>query len=158
MRYLDECSSVVLFTSKLIISLDKSMKMVLKIIGIIVALVGIIGFFNNPIIGILETSTIQNIVYIILGLLILMSVMKGQAMLTKIVGIVFAVLGILGFVLSGDTVLGLVQSTTNVNSFNLIVGIIILIIVFMNKGASSSASSMGRGMNNQQMPPQNPQM
>ncbi len=132
--------------------------MVLNIVGIIVALAGVIGFFNNPIIGILETSTIQNIVYIILGLLILMSVMKGQAMLTKIIGIVFAILGILGFVLSGNTVLGIVESTTNVNSFNLIVGIIVLLIAFMNKGGSGHSAPQGGGMDNQQAPPQNPQM
>lgn len=132
--------------------------MVLNIIGIIVALAGIIGFFNNPVIGILETNTIQNVVYIILGLLILMSTMKGHMMVTKIIGIIFAVLGILGFVLSGDTVIGLVESTTNVNSFNLIVGIIVLLIAFMNKGGSDHSAPMGGGMNNQQMPPQNPQV
>lgn len=132
--------------------------MVLNIIGIIVALAGIIGFFNNPVIGILETNTIQNVVYIILGLLILMSTMKGHMMVTKIIGIIFAVLGILGFVLSGDTVIGLVESTTNVNSFNLIVGIIMLIIAFMNKGGSGHSAPMGNEMNNPQMPPQNPQV
>lgn len=134
--------------------------MVLNIIGIIVALVGIIGFFNNPVIGILETNTIQNVVFIILGLMIIMSTMKEHMMVTKIIGLIFAILGILGFVLSGDTVIGLVESTTNVNSFNLIIGIIMLIIAFMKKGSSGShgASMGGGGMNNPQMPPQNPQV
>lgn len=136
------------------------MKMVLYIIGIIVALAGIIGFFNNPIIGILETNTIQNVVYIILGLMIMMSTMKGHTMITKIIGLIFAILGILGFVLSGDTVFGIVESTTNVNSFNLIVGVILLLIVFMNKGGSShhEAPMGGSDMNNPQTPPQNPQV
>ena len=112
------------------------MKMILYIVGIVVALAGIVGFFSDPIIGMIESNTIQNVVYIVLGLLLLMSVMKGQAMLTKIIGIIFAVLGILGLVMSGDMVIGIVESTSAGNWFHLVVGIVVLLLTFMNKGGS----------------------
>ncbi|MDP6387795.1 MAG: hypothetical protein QGG63_00735 [Candidatus Pacebacteria bacterium] len=125
--------------------------MVLYIVGIIVALVGILGFFSDPVIGILATNAVQSVVYIILGLLLIMSVKKGQTMLAKIVGIILAAIGILGFILSGDMIFGILQSTTAVDLFNLIAGILVLLIGFMNKGGPAST---GGGMNNPQMPPQ----
>ena len=131
--------------------------MVLYIVGIVVALAGILGFFSESIIGMIETNTIQNIIYVVLGLLVLVSVMKGKAMLTKIIGIIFAILGILGLVISGDTVIGLVENTSVGNWFHLIVGVVVLLIAFMNKGGSGHSAPMDSGMNNQQMPPQQPQ-
>lgn len=113
------------------------MKIISYIIGIIVTLAGIIGFFSESVLGILETNNIQNIVYIVLGLLLLMAIMKGKTMLTKIIGIIFAILGILGFVTSGDAVIGLVQNTSSGNWFHLIIGIIIMLTSFINKGGSS---------------------
>ena len=112
------------------------------------------------------TNMIQNIVHVILGLAILMSVMKSKAMLLKIVGIIFAIVGILGFAMSGDTVLGIVVDSTATNSLHLILGVVILLIAFMNKGGSSHSAptdggGMSGGMNNPQTPPQqpnNPQM
>jgi predicted anti-sigma-YlaC factor YlaD len=134
------------------------MKMVLNIVGIVAVLSGVVGFFgDNSVLGIYNANTAQNIVHIILGLVLLMSAMKGQAMLTKIVGIVFAIVGILGFVMQGDTVLSIAVDSTATNSLHLVLGIVVLLIAFMNKGGSGHAS-MGGGMNNQQMPPQNPQM
>lgn len=145
------------------------MKMILYIIGIIIALAGILGFFNNPVVGILDTNAVQNVVYIILGLMVIISTKKGHAMMTKIIGIIFAILGILGlvgFVTSGGTILGVAESTNAVNWFHLIVGVVLLIIGFMSKKSSGSSapmggSNMGGGTNNPQMPPQqphNPQM
>lgn len=129
--------------------------MVLYIVGIVVALAGIVGFFGDPIIGILETNNIQNVVFVVLGLMIMMSTMKGHMMVTKIIGLVFAILGILGFVLQGDTVFGIVENTTNVNSFNLIVGVVVLVIAMMNKGDSHGHSDSAPSQ--PQMPPQEPQ-
>lgn len=118
------------------------MKKISYIIGIIVTLAGIIGFFGESILGMIDTSTIQNIVYVVLGLLLLMGVMKGKAMLTKVIGIIFAVLGILGIIMSGETVLAIVQDTSAGNYFHLIIGIILIIIGFIqHKGGSHGHSA-----------------
>lgn len=134
------------------------MKIFSYIIGIIVTLAGIVGFLSEPILGMINTNAIQNVIYIVLGLLLLISVMKGKAILTKIIGIIFAVLGILGLVMSGDKVIGLVESSNTGDWFHLIVGIVVLLIAFMEKGGSSRSSSINNEMNNSQMPPHNPQM
>jgi hypothetical protein len=139
------------------------MKIISYIIGIIVTLAGILGFFSESILGMIDTNTIQNIVYVVLGLLLLMAVKKGKAMLPKIVGIIFAILGILGLVMSGDTVIGLVQNTGTANWFHLIIGIIILVIAFMSKGGSQGPSMQSESPQMPQQPeapqqPQNPQM
>lgn len=134
------------------------MKIISYIIGIIVTLAGIVGFFNESILNVINTNAIQNIIYVALGLLLLMAIKKRKAMLTKIIGIVFAVLGILGLVISGDKVIGLVESTSAGNWFHLIIGILILLIAFMNKDGSRHSMNMSDEMNNPQIPPQNPQV
>jgi uncharacterized membrane protein HdeD (DUF308 family) len=119
------------------------MKIISYIIGIIVTLAGIVGFFSESILGMLDTSTIQNIVYIVLGLLLLMAVKKGKALLTKIIGIIFAVLGILGLIMSSENVLAIVQNTNTGNYFHLVIGVILIIIAFMSckKGSHGGGHS-----------------
>lgn len=139
------------------------MKIISYIIGIIVTLAGILGFFSDSVLGIIETNTIQNIVYVVLGLLLLTAVIKGKAKLAKIIGIIFAVLGILGLVLSADTVIGLAVSTPAGNYFHLIIGIILIIIGFKNKGGSSDSGESQAPTQAPQQPetpqqPNNPQM
>jgi predicted anti-sigma-YlaC factor YlaD len=116
------------------------MKIILYILGIVAILSGVIGFFgNNTVLGLYDANTNQNIVHIILGLVLLISIMKHKEMLTKIIGIVFAIVGVLGFIMSGDTVLGLAVDSTATNLLHLLLGVVILIIVFMNKSGSSNS-------------------
>lgn len=141
------------------------MKIISYIIGIGIVITGIFGFFGNPF-GLLDTNIIQNIIYVIFGLILLMATMKGKTMLSKIIGIIFVILGILGFVMSGYTIINLVQDTNGGNWFHLIAGIVILLITFMNKSNShESPMSYGGDVNSQQTqqqsePPQHdgPQM
>ncbi|MBT3282670.1 DUF4383 domain-containing protein [bacterium] len=143
------------------------MKIISYIIGIIVTLAGIIGFFSAPVLGMLETNTIQNVIWIILGLAIIMGTKKGTTKCKKIIGAIFAILGILGIALSGDMVIGIIESTNAVNYFHLIIGIILIIIGFMGckdcKGDSRGQSINSGEMNMPQQPetpqqPHNPQM
>jgi hypothetical protein len=135
------------------------MKIILYIVGIIAVLSGVVGFFgDNSVLGIYDASIAQNIVHIILGLVLLMSVMKGQTILTKIVGIVFVILGILGFIISDNTVLGIVVNSIATNSLHLVLGVVILLISFMNKGGSSQSSGDYSAPPQQSQQPQNPQM
>lgn len=138
------------------------MKIISYIIGIIVTLAGIIGFFSAPILGMIETNTIQNIVYIVLGLGVIHGIKKGKTICPKIVGIIFAVLGILGLMMSGDTVIGIIQNTGTGNWFHLIIGIILLAIAFSGKCCSTkkegySAPAQPEAPEAPQQP-QNPQM
>ena len=141
------------------------MKMILYIVGIIAVLSGVIGFFgDNTVLGLYDANTVQNIVHIVLGLALLMSVKKGKAKLTKILGIVFAIVGILGFVMQGDTVLGLAVDSTATNSLHLLLGVVVLLIAFMNKGGSHDggyqAPAQPQAPQQEDTPqqPQNPQM
>ena len=144
------------------------MKIISYIVGIIVTLAGIVGFVSAPILGMIETNTIQNIVYVVLGLAIIMGTKKGTTKCKKIIGIVFAILGILGIVLSGDMVIGIIESTSAGNYFHLIVGIILIIAGFMGckdckPGSQRESMNSGGGMDMPQQPqapqqPHNPQM
>ena len=78
-------------------------------------------------------------------------------MLAKIVGIIFAIVGILGFVMSGDTVLGTVVDSTATNSLHLVLGVVVLLLTFMKKGGSHK-EEYSAPQQPQQMPPHGSQM
>ena len=66
-----------------------------RIIGIVIALIGIIGFFNNPVFGILGVNMASNIVHLLGGLLIAWKPGKGT---NNILGWTALVAGVMGFI------------------------------------------------------------
>ncbi|MBI4150768.1 hypothetical protein HY492_01450 [Candidatus Woesearchaeota archaeon] len=66
-----------------------------KIIGAVVALVGLLGFFWNPVLGLLGVNMASNIVHLLGGLLVLWKAGKQANM---IVGVIALLVGIIGFV------------------------------------------------------------
>ena len=88
-------------------------KTVTWILGVVLLLVGLIGFVNNPILGIFQTDTIHNAVHILSGVVGLAAASAGasKARLFLIVfGVIYALVTVVGFVNAGD-ILGLF--TTN---------------------------------------------
>ena len=109
--------------------------------GIIFVIVGILGFFMNPVIGFITADALSSIIHIIAGILLLAMASKPSAAGTlKTIGIVYVIFAILGF-LQGTTVLFGVFATSMATSwFYLVVGIIIAALGFASKkGMSSSA-------------------
>lgn len=103
------------------------------IFGIILVLAGILGFFTNPVVGLIAASTLSNIIHIILGLILLIVAAKpGAGMTLKVIGIIYVIWGILALVgVTADHVTGWTY---------LVIGIIVAALGFASKkGMSSSA-------------------
>ena len=92
---------------------------------------GILGFIPNPLVspyGIFAVNSIHNIVHILTGVAFAVGAMTlGKPKLTlQIMGAVYAVVALLGFVLGGDMLLGLVRVNMADNVLHLIFAVAIL--------------------------------
>ena len=93
--------------------MDLNAKTAAVILGIVFLLVGVLGFFPNPLVsptGFFVVNTAHNIVHLISGAVLLAGAYSnlGAAMALKIVGVVYALVAILGFVMDGPMLLGMV--------------------------------------------------
>jgi general stress protein CsbA len=116
------------------------------VFGVVFLLVGILGFVDNPLVGangIFETDTLHNLVHLIFGIILLAIAMKAaaqSALWLKILGVVYLILAILGFVMGGDALLGLVHANTADHWLHLVLG-----IVLVGAGLSLKGKSMPSG-------------
>jgi hypothetical protein len=81
------------------------------ILGVVLILVGIAGFFTGDMLLVFKVDTMHNIVHLLSGVLALAAVSMGEsvARLYLIVfGIVYALVAILGFVSTDGTIFGLI--------------------------------------------------
>jgi len=82
---------------------------VAMIAGAVLLLVGLIGFFNDPVLGIFETNALHNVVHLLTGAVLLGAAFMGDnrertsRMTLLTLGVVYAVVTILGFVAPGLT-------------------------------------------------------
>ena len=115
-------------------------KKVSWVFGAIFVLAGILGFLTNPVLGFLAPSLISNVVHILVGIVLIAMAGKPSAGMTvKAVGIIYVVLAVLGF-LSWT----FMASSSATNWFYLVVGVVLAVLGWTNKGgASSGAPSMG---------------
>lgn len=83
------------------------------VIGAVLLLVGLLGFFNNPILGLFGVNTAQNMLHIVGGLLGIWLATKGSGVsYNKWLGIIAAVVAVLGFI---PVTAGLLLSLLGVN-------------------------------------------
>ena len=69
------------------------------VIGAVLVLLGLVGFVNNPVLGIFGVNLAQNLLHLVGGALILWLASKGSAKPTNMwVGVIALVVGILWFV------------------------------------------------------------
>ncbi len=84
-------------------------KTVTWVLSVVLILVGLLGFVQDPILGIFEVDNIHNIVHLLSGIVGLLAVSSGESyarLYLIIFGIVYALVTILGFV-NGGSILGL---------------------------------------------------
>jgi hypothetical protein len=106
------------------------------IIGVVFLLVGILGFFPNPLVsptGIFAVNTEHNLVHIVSGILILAGAYSGMgASLTlKIFGLVYALVAILGFMSTGNMLLGLILVNHADHWLHVLLAVVILAAGFL---------------------------
>lgn len=121
-------------------------KSIVMLLGIVLVVAGVLGFFTDPVLGTFAVNGMNNALHIIAGVLALaMASMGARSAKTygKIFGVIYLVLGILGFVMGTDTkLLGLFEVNTADNFLFTILGLVLLFIGFSKAAASSSPRPM----------------
>ncbi|MBX4198799.1 DUF4383 domain-containing protein [Candidatus Parcubacteria bacterium] len=104
------------------------------IFGWIFIVLGVLGFFNNPLIGsssgaLFMADTAHNLVHLISGIIFLWvayGAAHKAATTLKVFGVIYLLMALLGFFSSTGSVLGLVMVNAADNWLHLILGIIFL--------------------------------
>ncbi len=118
------------------------------IFGIILILLGLLGFVNNPLIGagaLFATDAMFSVIFIILGaLLIIVALRSGgnSALWLKIVGAILFLLGFIGaFTVpsAGGTVLGIAYANGATNWLNLVAGIAVFVAGMYGREGAGAA-------------------
>ena len=106
-------------------------KMVAIVLGVVLIIAGIIGFIPNPIAygenAIFTVNPAHNVVHIVSGLFLLAGAYTGlgSVMALRILGIVYVVVAILGFV-SGDMILGFISNNAGDNWLHVVLALVLL--------------------------------
>jgi hypothetical protein len=109
------------------------------VFGVVFVLVGLLGFVENPLVGmgaIFETDMLHNLVHILFGVILLLVAAKaaGKVALTlKVLGVVYLILAILGFLVEGP-LLGLVAANHADHWLHVVLGVVLVGAGFMGKG------------------------
>ena len=90
-------------------------KTLAKLFGWILLIVGVLGFFGNPIIGMtgyFHANAAHNVVHLLLGVIFLFAAKSdvAAARWLKILGVVTILVAILGFMSTTDTILGFIET------------------------------------------------
>lgn len=110
-------------------------KTIVTILGIVFVAIGLLGFVMNPLLGIFRVDTLHNIVHILSGVLALAAVGMGESTTrnySKVFGVVYLLLGVVGFVLPGGVILGMVMNTSD-HILHILLGAILLWVGFGKK-------------------------
>ncbi len=105
---------------------------VTRILGVVLVLVGILGFFmSNPLLGIFEVDMLHNIIHLASGAIAL--IVAGNQMMSKmfliIFGLVYAGVALIGYV-QGNTVLGLFAVNMADNILHAAIAAVCLVVGF----------------------------
>lgn len=101
-----------------------------RVIGIILLLLGIIGFFNKPIFGLFGITVLGSIFYIVVGLLV---AWKAGSKSNSILGWITLVAGVIGFIPFINVITGWFGFTTWSHVLHLVVGVVSIGIAKMSK-------------------------
>lgn len=109
-------------------------KSVTWILGIVLLLVGVAGFFMNPVL-VFEVGTIHNVVHILSGIVGLAAASSGESssrLYLIVFGIVYGLVTILGFVNAGN-ILGLFTANQADNYLHAAIALVCLGVGFGSK-------------------------
>ena len=85
------------------------------VLGIVFVIVGALGFIPNPLVGengIFVTNHLHDWVHIGSGIVLLLGAYSplGSSMALRVVGIIYAIVAVLGFIMPGDMVFGIAMN------------------------------------------------
>jgi hypothetical protein len=103
------------------------------VIGIVFIAVGILGFVPNPLVsptGLFAVNTMHNLVHLISGIVLLAGLYSfGASLALKIVGIVYALVAILGFFIVGDD--GMMLGMIHVNEADKWLHVVLAVVILL---------------------------
>lgn len=102
------------------------------ILGIVLTIIGVYGFFSGGMVLSFQVDTLHNVVHLASGLIALWAANAGQAAsktFLVIFGIIYALVAVLGFMMNGD-VLGLMMMNDADNWLHVAIAAACLIVGF----------------------------
>jgi|TARA_B100002003_G_C14040421_1_gene501367 hypothetical protein len=105
-------------------------KMFALIVGIVLALIGVWGFFTDSILGIFGVNAFQSVLHIIAGAIGIYAGTKGEGVTyNKVIGWIAVALGILGFIpVVKDLLLSLLNINLAITVLHLVLGVIAVMV------------------------------
>lgn len=120
-----------------------NVKNIMLFLGIAFTATGILGFFNNPMLGLFQVDTLLNILHLITGIAVLIVAYTGQEteihQFAKIAGLVYAALGVVGLVYPGATFFGMMADTVADNILHIVFAVILVAVGYMHETRMSNS-------------------
>lgn len=113
------------------------------VLGIILVLVGILGFVTNPLVGahgLFMTNGLQNLLHLVFGVVLVIASRAGQpqsATWLKIIGVLYLILAILGFLMGGPMLFGLIDTTSADKWLYVVLGVVLVLLGIRGNSAAS---------------------
>jgi len=107
------------------------------VIGAVLVLLGLVGFVNNPVLGIFGVNAAQNVLHLVGGVVILWLAMKGSAKPTNMwVGVIALVVGLLWYAegFDGNLLSKIFGINAAISYLHIAVGIVSLAVAYGVKG------------------------
>ncbi len=109
------------------------------VFGAIMAIAGIWGLMSTPVLGIFDANTALSLLWLVLGLILLAVAAwweNTSATVLKVLGIIVAIIAVWGFVVPGD-ILGALTNTTADNVLHLIFAVVFLWVGFTDRSGAA---------------------
>lgn len=102
------------------------------LLGIVLVILGIVGFFNDPIFGLFDVDSIHNVIHLASGIIAIVAAVSGESyarLFLIVFGIIYGLLAIVGFVSIG-AVLGLMTINEADNYLHAAISLVSLAVGF----------------------------
>ena len=121
-------------------------KTLVTLLGVVLLAIGLLGFINDPVLGLFDVNGTHNVIHLTSGALAFLLLARGEAgaiLFGKIMAVVYGLVTVLGFIQvpDGGLLLGLVEVNTMDHILHLILTVIFAYIGFVNKPASVATAS-----------------
>jgi hypothetical protein len=111
--------------------MDVNAKTAALVLGFVFVIVGVLGYVPNPIVGpngFFVTNAVHNLIHIGSGIVLLAGAYTSfsPSLALKIIGVIYAVVAVLGFLMQGDMMLGMVAMNGADRWLHVVLAIVIL--------------------------------
>lgn len=123
-------------------------KNIVTTLGVVFVVLGIWGFVSEPILGLFPVNALHNVVHLVSGILTLWAVSKGMdatILFSKVFGVVYGLVAVLGFV-APMLMADLLAVDMADNILHVVLAVVFLAIGFGGSRVSSGGSTVTPGM------------